>query len=93
MRADSAGSIAGLLPGDEVLAIGDERMSMKNYDSLMGVFHPGERTTLLVSRRGQVKTLDLTLDAALPDHYVIAVQKTISSRVIKRLEGFLGQDL
>lgn len=93
VRADSAGSKAGLLPGDEVLAIGDERMSIKNYESLMGIFHPGERTTLLVARRGQVKTLDLTLDAALPDHYVIAVQKTISSKAIKHLEDFLGQDL
>lgn len=93
VRAQSAGSRAGLLPGDEVLAIGDERMSIKNYESLMGTFHPGERTTLLVARRGQVKTLDLTLDAALPDRYVIAAQNRISSREVKRLEDFLGQDL
>lgn len=93
VRADSAGAIAGLLPGDEVLAIGAERMTRENYAALMERFHPAENTTLLVSRRGQIKTLNLTLDAALPDHYVIAVQKSISRQTLKRLQGFLGQDL
>jgi len=93
VRADSAGAIAGLLPGDEVLAIGAERMTRENYAALMEGFRSGESTTLLVSRRGQIKTLNLTLDAALPDHYVIAVQKSISRQTLKRLQGFLGQDL
>lgn len=93
VRAGSAGAKAGLLPGDEVLAIGDERMTIGNYASLMEVFRPGQSTSLLVSRRGQIKTLSLTLDDALIDHYVIAVQKRVRSLQLKQLEDLLGQDL
>ncbi len=93
VRADSAGASAGLLPGDEVLAIGTERMTQENYPQLMESFHPGDNTSLLVSRRGQIKTLNLTLDTALPDHYVVAVQQRISRQTLKRLQDFLGQNL
>jgi predicted metalloprotease with PDZ domain len=93
VRADSAGAKAGLLPDDEVLAIGEERLTLNNYERLLANYQPGDTTTLLVSRRGQIKSLDLTLDAALPDQYVIAVQKSISARTLRRLEIFLGQTL
>lgn len=93
VRAGSGGAKAGLLPGDEVIAIGSERMTRENYAQLMERFHPGQNTTLLVSRRGQIKTLNLTLDTALPDRYVVAVQQRITRQTLKRLQDFLGQDL
>lgn len=93
VRAGSASAKAGLLPGDEVLALGSERMTRTNYAQLMQRFHPGQNTTLLVSRRGQIKTLNLTLDTALPDHYIVAVQQRITRQTLKRLQEFLGQDL
>ena len=62
VRSDGGGALAGLVPGDEVLAIGGERLRPDNFDAVMKSFRPGEQTTLLVSRRGKISSLDLTPD-------------------------------
>ena len=91
--AGSGGASAGLIPQDEILAIGDERLTIQTLDSLMTSFHPGEKTTLLVSRRGRIITLDITLDAATPDRFDIVLQSGFGKRHIKRLQSLLGQNL
>ena len=40
----SGGSVAGLMPGDEILAIGGERLNRDNLEKLMTSFSPGEET-------------------------------------------------
>ncbi len=91
--AGSGGASAGLMPVDEVLAIGDERLTIKTLDGLMTSFHPGEKTTLLISRRGRIIKLDITLDAAIPERFDIVLQTNFGKRHIKRLQSLLGQSL
>jgi len=86
------GSAAGLVPGDEVLAIGNERLTWDRIDGLMSSFKPGEQTSLLVSRRDRIITLDITLDVAIPDHFEIVLKSGFSKRNITRLQGLLGQN-
>ena len=88
----SGGSVAGLMPGDEILAIGGERLAKNNLENLMTSFSPGEETTLLVSRRGKVVELDIKLDAAVPDQFEIVLKSDYKKRHIKRLRSLLGQD-
>ena len=88
----SGGSVAGLMPGDEILAIGGERLAKNNLENLMTSFSPGEETTLLVSRRGKVVELDIKLDAAVPDLFEIVLKSDYKKRNIKRLRSLLGQD-
>ena len=88
----SGGSVAGLMPGDEILAIGGERLAKNNLENLMTSFSPGEETTLLVSRRGKVVELDIKLDAAVPDLFEIVLKPDYKKRNIKRLRSLLGQD-
>lgn len=89
----SSGSGAGLMSGDEILAIGDERLTADKLESLMNSFHPGEETTLLIARRDRVISLDIKLDAAIPDRFEIVLQPDFKKRHIKRLQGLLGQNL
>jgi predicted metalloprotease with PDZ domain len=89
----SSGSDAGLIPGDEVLAIGDERLTPETLNSLLTSFRPGEETTLLVSRRGRITSLDIMLDTAIPDHFEIKLQPGYKKSHINRLQGLLGQNL
>ena len=89
----SGGSNAGLMPRDEILAIGDERLTPGNLESLMTSFHPGEDTTLLISRRDRIISLDIKLDAAIPDRFDIVLQSRFAKRHIKRLQSLLGQNL
>ncbi|NOR20485.1 MAG: hypothetical protein GQ538_10415 [Xanthomonadales bacterium] len=91
--AGSGGARAGLIPLDEVLAIGNERLTHETRDSLMSSFMPGEETTLLVSRRGKLMKLDLKLDVAIPKRYDIVVQDGFGKRHINRLQSLLGQSL
>ena len=88
----SGGSVAGLMPGDEILAIGGERLAKNNLEKLMTSFSPGEETTLLVSRRGKLVELDIKLDAAVPDQFEIVLKPDYKKRNIKRLRSLLGQD-
>ncbi len=67
----SSGSDAGLMPGDEILAIGDERLRAAKLESLVNSFHPGEETTLLIARRDRIISLDIKLDAAIPDRSIL----------------------
>ena len=91
--AGSSGSDAGLMPGDEVLAIDEERLTADKLESLMSSFHPGEETTLLISRRDRIISLDIKLDTAIPDRFDIVLQSDFRKRHIKRLQSLLGQNL
>ncbi|HIE33053.1 MAG TPA: PDZ domain-containing protein, partial [Thermodesulfobacteriaceae bacterium] len=70
--AGSSGAAAGILPRDELLAIGDERLTKDKLRSLMTAYQPGQKTTLLVARRGQIITLDIELEAAIPERFDIS---------------------
>lgn len=87
------GSDAGLIPGDEILAVGDERLTADTLNSLMTSFRPGEETTLLVSRRGRITRLSIKLDVAIPDHFEIKLKSGYKKSHINRLQGLLGQNL
>jgi len=89
----SSGAVAGLLPGDELLAIGDERLTKDRLQNLMTAYQPGQKTTLLVSRRGQIITLNIELDAATPERFDIVLKSGFGKRHINRLQSLLGQNL
>ena len=89
----SGGATAGLITGDEILAIGDERLTRENLEKLMTSFSPGEQVSLLISRRGKVINLEITLDVAIPDRFEIVLKSDFEKRDISRLKSLLGQDL
>ncbi len=88
----SGGSAAGLIAGDEVLAIGGERLTRERLSSLMSSFRPGEKTSLTVSRRDRIISLEITLDTAVPESYSIVPKPGFDRRDVTRLRGLLGQD-
>lgn len=89
--AESAAAKAGLMAGDEMIAIDDERLSADNLDGLLGRFLAGEETTVLVARRGQILKRQITLDTAIPERFNIVVSDDFSKRHITRLQKLLGQ--
>ncbi len=89
----SSGAVAGVLPGDEVLAIGDERLTKDKLPGLMTAWQPGQASTLLVARRGQVIKLNIVLEAAIPERFDILLQTGFGKRHINRLQSLLGQSL
>ena len=89
----SSGAVAGVLPGDELLAIGDERLTKDKLQSLMTAYQPGQKTTLLIARRGQIIKLAIELEPAVPERFDIVLQSGFGKRYIHRLQSLLGQNL
>ena len=54
---------AGLNPGDEILAIDDFRVLPDKLDDRLQSYSPGQKVTLLVARRDELKRLTIALGA------------------------------
>jgi predicted metalloprotease with PDZ domain len=54
---------AGVNPGDEILAIDDFRVLPDKLDDRLQAYAPGQKVTLLVARREELKRLSVTLGA------------------------------
>ena len=88
-----AGADAGILPGDEVLAIDSERINRDTLEDRMQRLEPGQSAELLIARRGRVMTLTTQLAEARPATFEIRLQPNIGKRQIRRLGNWLGQEL
>ena len=87
----SSGAVAGVLPGDELLAIGDERLTKDKLQSLMTAYQPGQKTTLLIARRGQIIKLEIELEPAVPEHFDIVLQSGFGKRIFIVCRVCLGK--
>lgn len=82
---------AGLSAGDELIALDRARVSTGGLDSLLGQHEPGDRVTLLVSRRGDQRTLDITLAAAPARRWHLETRHDATAEQTARLEAWLGK--
>ncbi len=89
----STGAAAGILPGDELLAINGLRMTSNNFDLKMQQLLAGEKVELTLVRHGQLLNLSLEVQAAIPETYVILLNSDIGRRQKTRLKAWLGRDL
>ncbi len=89
----STGAAAGILPGDELLAINGSRMTVKNIDKRVRQLLPGETVELTLVRQEQLLTLPVRVQSAIPENYVIKLKSDIGFRQKARLKAWLGRDL
>ncbi len=89
----STGAAAGVLPGDELLAINGLRMTVNNFDKRVQELLPDEAVELTLVRREQLLTLPVRVQLAIPENYVIQLNPNIRNRQKNRLKAWLGRDL
>ncbi|HET6565254.1 MAG TPA: PDZ domain-containing protein, partial [Xanthomonadales bacterium] len=89
----SSGAEAGVLPGDELLAINGYRVDRFNIQDRMLRLQPGETAELLLVRHSRVLTLPVKVQHAIPDKYRITIKPNISKREQERMEEWLGLPL
>ena len=87
------GAVAGVLPGDELLAIGGLRVTTENYLQHLQKILPNEQIELTLVRHGRLVNLRLLTETELSVSYVIVPKPGISNREKKRMEAWLGRDL
>lgn len=90
---DMGASRAGVLPGDELLAISGERVTRDTIEDRMSRLQPGLEVQLLLARRGRIMELPVVLDEARPATYEIMLDGDFGKRHLRRLESWLGQEL
>jgi predicted metalloprotease with PDZ domain len=88
-----SGAAAGVLPGDELLAINNQRVDRLTLQDRMESLRPGETADLLLVRNGRVLSLPVQVQDALPDKYRISIKPDINKREKERMEQWLGLKL
>jgi len=87
------GAQAGMLPADELLAIDGFRVSKETLADRLLHLAPGEMAELLLVRHGQVMTLAVALQEAIPEKYQILIRSDINRRQKERMSSWLGAHL
>ena len=82
---------AGVNPGDEILAIDDFRVLPEDLDARLAAYRPGRRVMLLVSRRDELKRLEVTLGEAPPDRWTLQVRPDLTPQQRAHLTSWLGR--
>ncbi len=84
---------AGVLPGDELLAIDGLRVRPEDILSRLLKLRPDEQVELTLVRHERLVTLAVKVGTAIPASYTITSKPGINGREKKRLETWLGRDL
>jgi len=88
-----AGASAGVIPGDELLAINGLRVLPLTLDLRTQRLLPGDEVELTLVRNGKLLVVPLTVQHAIPDEYVITLKEKISNREKARMEKWLDSKL
>jgi predicted metalloprotease with PDZ domain len=81
---------AGLNPGDEVLAIDDFRVLPEELGTRLAAYRPGRKVVLLVSRREELKRLDVTLGVEAPDRWTLQLRPDITPQPRTHFLNWIG---
>jgi predicted metalloprotease with PDZ domain len=84
---------AGVLPGDELLAINGFRVVPENYVARFLKLERGETVQLTLVRDGRLLTLSMVTGPELASSYAIVPESRINKREKERMESWLGRPL
>jgi len=88
-----AGAAAGMLPGDELLAIDGFRVTTADYAGRIQRLRPGQRVRLTLARQQRLLELTVEVQAAIPDRYAVIIGDKPKRVEQRRLEAWLGRPL
>ncbi|MEO8269613.1 MAG: hypothetical protein ABI557_07835 [Aureliella sp.] len=87
---DSPSDRAGLNVDDELLALDGYRLSPETWPGHLEMFEPEQALELLVSRRGKIVPLKITLGKKPPHNWELAFDASASSAAKQRQDVWLG---
>ena len=82
---------AGVNPGDEILAIDDFRVLPEDLAARLAAYRPGRKVVLLVSRRDELKRLDVALGEEPPDQWTLRIRPDLTPQQRGRLMKWWGR--
>lgn len=88
-----AGADAGVLPGDELLAIDGLRVTPADYIARLQRLRAGQEVELTLVRHERLLTLPAVVREEIEERYVIGTKSRISRAEKERLSTWLGREL
>ena len=88
-----AGARAGILPGDELLAIDGFRVTPGTFAARSQRLQPGQRVELTLVRHERLLALPVDVQPAIAERYAIGAREKIRRSEQQRLEAWLGKEL
>lgn len=75
MTPNSPAVVCGLDVGDKLLAVNNEVVTIENWQDLLHRHRPGTAIMLLIARRGQIKSLNATLDRQPAFDFILSIEE------------------
>jgi len=80
---------AGLDAGDEIVAVGGRRLEGGKVDAALAGRAPGSEVEMVVARDGVMRTINVKLDAPIPDRVRIGLAEGATTAQRSLLQGWL----
>jgi predicted metalloprotease with PDZ domain len=90
VRRGTPAFTAGLNPGDEIVGIGDFTLRPDDVKARLRGYQPGESVTLVVSRREQLKPIQITLGEPPPHGWQLVPRDGITPEQRDRLQKWVA---
>jgi predicted metalloprotease with PDZ domain len=92
VRRDTPALQAGIDVDDEIVAVDEYRVRPEGWDGRLEVYRPGDRVTILVSRRERLIQLEATFAAEPPPSWRLEEDPNAAREQRTRLEQWLSGD-
>ncbi|MEC4803370.1 MAG: M61 family metallopeptidase [Jaaginema sp. PMC 1079.18] len=89
VEVNSPANLAGIDPGDELLAIDNFRVTADKFNERLQDYQPGDEITLTVFHQDELQHYPLILGEAQPIAYKLATMKSLSKAQKSLLDGWL----
>ncbi len=91
VKRDTPGIAAGFNVGDEILAIGDERVTPEIWSRRMEQYRPNEKVSILIARRGRLQRLEATFGVEPASRFKIEVDPQATEAQKAHRKAWLGE--
>ncbi len=91
VKRGTPGFEAGFNVGDEIVAIGDERILPEVWSKRMDQYRPNERVSVLVARRGRLLRLEATFAAEPASRYRLEIDPKATDEQKAHRKAWLGE--
>jgi predicted metalloprotease with PDZ domain len=91
VKRGTPGFEAGFNAGDEILAIGEDRIPADQWSKRMEFFRPGEKVSILIARRDRLQRLDAVFGQEPPRQWTLEVNPDASDIQKANRKSWIGE--
>ncbi len=91
VKRGTPGYEAGFNVGDEILAIGDDRVPPDQWSRKMEYFNPGEKASILISRRDRLQRIDATFGQEPPKQWSLEINPEATEAQKAHRKAWIGE--